>query len=87
VKTLTAPTSQVTDEDVPWSLGWIVDSYLDAHGYQTSAIFHIVNAYEQANNVSDFVHSLCTKGMALWEVYWIWENIEYVDEAATKDFA
>jgi hypothetical protein len=75
VDSLTEPPEPTVQDERPPSLGRVVDSYLEAHGYKDSSIFTIVCSYTDAQNVGDFVKSLCSKGMAQREVEWLWDFI------------
>jgi len=66
-------------EDPPPSLGVLADSYLSAHGYMSSSVFHIHRAYMRSYDLETFSESLCSMGMSRKEARWIWGIISVSD--------
>jgi hypothetical protein len=55
------------------SLGYWTDTYLKAHGYDSSSIDYISTAFFKSDSLDKFIELLCTKGMVVAEVAWLWE--------------
>ncbi|KAG6871091.1 hypothetical protein C0992_011748, partial [Termitomyces sp. T32_za158] len=57
--------------------GMVIDTYLEAHGYDQTSIHAIEQAYIlSAGKRAEFVRFLCLEGLPRREAEWIWENIE-----------
>lgn len=63
------------DASIP-TLGPAADRYLQAHGYNLSALLHISHAYEQSDSqVGRFLGYLTSRGMPWTEAEYLWELI------------
>ncbi|KAJ7016999.1 hypothetical protein C8F04DRAFT_1339618 [Mycena alexandri] len=69
--TTSAPTYQSYD------LGRHTSYYLQAHGYDESAIEEIQKLWAQSDDVEKFVELLTSRGMAATEVRWLWDLIRH----------
>ena len=63
------------------SFGAIVDSFLDAFGYRTSAILQLYDAVVDSETCDQFVEHLSEYKVAKMEANWLWSMID--DEALT----
>src|SRR5262245_24092797 len=65
IRSLDGPPSPSGEDEAPVaSLGLIVDSYLESHGYTLSARRHIEHAYRTSQTEQSFTHYLGKKGIA-----------------------
>ncbi|KAJ7041255.1 hypothetical protein C8F04DRAFT_1177438 [Mycena alexandri] len=74
--TTSAPTYQSYD------LGRHTSYYLQAHGYDESAIEEIQKLWAQSDDVENFVELLTSRGMAATEVRWLWDLIRHDDNCS-----
>jgi len=73
VRSLDGPPSPSGEDEAPVaSLGFIIDSYLESHGYTLSAKRHIEHAYHTSRTIQDFTHYLGKRGIARLEARWYW---------------
>lgn len=63
----------------PAGLGAAADSYLQAHGYDSTAKLLIAHAYNSSNDVDDFIVEICGLGMAKSEAEWLFRYIAFND--------
>jgi hypothetical protein len=76
IRSLDGPPSPSEEDEAPVaSLGFIIDSYLESHGYTLSARRHIEHAYRTSETVQEFTQYLGKKGIARQEAHWYWTMI------------
>lgn len=59
--------------DVGNAIGEMRAQYLDVHGYGTEAVRTIVEAYQSATTVEEFVSDAYGCGMSVVELEWFWK--------------
>lgn len=62
------------EQVVPVGISRVVDTYLDAHGYNDAAKLAVRHAWDSFDDVDDFVDYLSLKGMAKAEANWLFVN-------------